>query len=198
MIESVFKTQDLARDNYLSRLFGIFSEDVVRHWCSDPNSRYADLGRPALWAGGAYRHTLDFTLRDRESGRAFVAELKTELAFENYRYLRLREPGQLRAGRRGATFDAFLALAKDPDAYEVRVGRRPTRVSGSILIWAATTPTGKTAVMERFGFEEVLSLEEMIDDLKVRGAVSWRQRIDQLLGWSRQLFEYLGPGEHIG
>ena len=36
------------RDKYLSRLFGIFSEEVVRAWCTLPTARYEDIGRPYL------------------------------------------------------------------------------------------------------------------------------------------------------
>ena len=79
-------------DKFLSRLFGLFSEDVVRHWCRCPEARYGDLGRPYLrFPTERYGHTLDFTLRDRQTGETFVAELKCELEYDNYRYLRLTD-----------------------------------------------------------------------------------------------------------
>lgn len=192
-LEDVFRTYDRPRDNYLSRLFGIFGEDVVRHWCADSRARYVDLGRPVLWSEGRNRHTLDFTLRDRETNRTFVAELKSELAFDNYRYLRLRAPDQLRVGKRGAAFDAFLTLGRDTTAYEVRVDKRPVETSGAILVWGAITPEGRTSVIERFGLADVLSLEAMIEQLDAWGSSTWRQRVDDLKAWSDQLFGYLRP-----
>lgn len=69
--EDVFKTANRARDNYLSRLFGIFAEDIVRYWCADGRAPYEDLGRPSLFSDGVYRgYTLDFTLRERSSDPA--------------------------------------------------------------------------------------------------------------------------------
>ena len=43
-----FRSAEPARDKYLSRLFGLFSEEVVRTWCACPEAAYLDLGRPTL------------------------------------------------------------------------------------------------------------------------------------------------------
>ena len=72
-----FKSPEPARDKYLSRLFGLFSEVVVRAWCAHPLAPYEDLGRPTLCAiAQTRRHTVDFTLRQRNSGRCYVRESK--------------------------------------------------------------------------------------------------------------------------
>src|SRR5262249_45358630 len=117
-LEDVFRTDVHARDEFLSRLFGIFSEEVVRHWCADERSPFENLGRPTIWPSGAARgHTLDFTFRAREGSHAagtYVGELKCELEFEGYRYLRLTSPDQL-AHHGSAAFLAFLQVAKDPE-----------------------------------------------------------------------------------
>ena len=91
-----FQSAEPARDNYLSRLFAFFAEDIVRAWCSCPLASYEDLGRPTLLVQGETRgHTLDFTLRKRVAGVPLVAELKCELAYERCRYLTLADPSQL-------------------------------------------------------------------------------------------------------
>jgi hypothetical protein len=94
-LESVFRTGDSRRDNFLSRVFGIFSEEVVRHWCANPRSTYVDLGRPTLYGTDGKWHTLDFTLQDQATSEIYVAEMKCELAYDNYRYLRLTDTHQL-------------------------------------------------------------------------------------------------------
>jgi hypothetical protein len=94
--EEIFNSGTPARDKYLARLFGLFNEHVVRDWCREPGARYDDLGRPTLWPPDRARyHTLDFTFRDRRTGRTYVGELKCELEYANYHYLRLTEPDQL-------------------------------------------------------------------------------------------------------
>ena len=76
---SIFRQSDAsaARGKYLSRIFGIFSEEIVRMWASDHRCPYEDLGRPTLRRKGKKAgYTLDFTLRHKETGKSYVAELK--------------------------------------------------------------------------------------------------------------------------
>jgi hypothetical protein len=193
-IEDVFRTPIPARDKFLSRLFGLFGEEVVHHWCAQDQARYEDLGRPTLWAPAASRgHTLDFTLRDRDSGRTYVAELKCELEYENYKYLRLVNTVQLRANKRSPAFAAFLEIARAPNAYAVRVAGREKPVDGAILVWGATTPEGRAAVIAERGFADVLSVEHMLHDLRAWEADSWSRRVDELRSWSDYLYDFLRP-----
>lgn len=190
--EALFKSSTPPRDKFLSRLFGIFSEDVVRHWCACPEAPYGDLGRPTLSSRGEVGrgHTLDFTLKDRTYGRVYVAELKCELEYDSYRYLRLRlrERGQVEH-HQGAAFTKFLTAAREPDSMLVRVGGVPTSINGSVLVWGATTPDGKRSVQSTYGFADVLSVEEMLADLRRWGSESWTNRVAELRGWANELFD---------
>lgn len=186
-----FRTKNSARDKFLSRLFSLFNEEVVRHWCRCSAAPFEDLGRPTLRAPGEARgHTLDFTLQHRETGKVFVAEMKCELEFENYRYLQLTEAWQLQH-HRSTAFQKFLHLAKNAEAFETRVGGREVRVDGAIFIWGAVTPEGRSAVMAEYGFAYILSVEEMVNDLRRWKPAEWIERIGQLKYWSNELFDYL-------
>jgi hypothetical protein len=129
-LESMFRTGDSKRDNFLSRVFGIFSEEVVRYWCASPRSKYEDLGRPTLHTPEGKWHTLDFTLRDRETSKTYVAELKCELAYDNYRYLRLTDARQL-DHHVGAAFQRFLEMTREGHGLTVKVGAKPVRTGWS-------------------------------------------------------------------
>ncbi|MDH7577867.1 MAG: hypothetical protein QHH75_08600 [Bacillota bacterium] len=189
--EEIFHTENPARDKFLSRLFGLFSEEVVRHWCRYPAVPYEDLGRPTLRVPGEARgHTLDFTLRHRETGKFFVAEMKCELEFENYRYLQLTGVWQVQH-HRSAAFQKFLQLARDPGALEVRVGGRQVRVNGAVLIWGVITSEGRSAVIEEYGFADVLSVEAMVNDLHQWKLAGWAEMLGQLKHWSNELFDSL-------
>jgi hypothetical protein len=107
-------------------------------------------------------HTLDFTLRHRQSGRTYAAELKCWIAWENYGYIRLARAGQLDRLTEPA-FANFLALAHDPSAYRVSVAGRPVETDGAILVWGAAAPEGRSAAAAR-GVAEVLTVEEMVSD----------------------------------
>ena len=102
-----FQSADSDRDNFLARLFGSFNEEPVRIWCRDPDSPYEDLGRPTLTEAGEWGrgHTLDFALRSRRDGRIFVAEMKCEITYENYRSMTLRSRSQL--DRHAEKLEAF-------------------------------------------------------------------------------------------
>lgn len=91
-----FQSDYSPRDKFLARLLGLFSEHLVRDWCTDPRAPYDDLGRPTLRLPGETRGaTLDFTLRDRATAKTYVAEMKAELEFEGFKYMTLERLDQL-------------------------------------------------------------------------------------------------------
>jgi hypothetical protein len=179
-----------ARDNFLSRLFGIFNEEIVRIWCRDKRAPYEDLGRPTISADGGKGYTLDFTFRDRADGSVWVVEMKCELAYDNYKYLRLTHPAQLDHHKKDA-FRHFLALAKSPGDYIVRVGETQLTANGALLVWGSCTADGVNGVVTQCGLRDVLSLESVIGDL-----LRWRNReylelVERYEVWSSELFSAL-------
>lgn len=192
--EKIFRSGNPTRDKFLSRLFGIFGEELVRCWCRYPQAPYEDLGRPTVYASGEVRgHTLDFTLRHRETGKIFVAEMKCELEFQNYRYLRLNDAWQIEHHRNPA-FLKFLDLAKHPEVYRVKVRGLEIRADGAVLIWGSVTPKGRRAAIERYGFADVLSVERMANDLHEWNPAEWYEMINELRRWSNQLFDSFSRG----
>jgi hypothetical protein len=81
--EQIFKTDNPTRDKFLSRLFGLFSEDLVRIWLRTGDSPYENLGKPALaLVGTNKRYTLDFTLKSKQTGNAYIGELKSWMEYD--------------------------------------------------------------------------------------------------------------------
>ncbi len=191
-MESIFKTGTPPRDKLLSRVFGIFNEDVVRYWAADERSPYEDLGRPTLRDEGEVRgHTLDFTLRDQETGSVYVTEMKCELEYEGYRYLRLASTDQVRHHAPGAAFKKILRLAEDPDSIPVYVGGKQVAVDGTALVWGATTFEGEEAVKTKYGFDLVLSVEKIVNDLRRWRPEEWVEYVGERQSWVSRLFESL-------
>lgn len=92
-----FHGSEPTRDTYVSRLFGLFSEEVVRAWWTCPEAPSTDLGGPTPCDPGLVRgHTLDFTLRSRDSGKDYAAEPNCELEYDGYRSLVLTHGDRLR------------------------------------------------------------------------------------------------------
>jgi hypothetical protein len=189
--ESVFGSDSKQRDNFLARLFGIFSERVVSTWCACPQAPYLNIGRPTLREPGESRgHTLDFTLQHRPSGQRYVAEMKCWITWVNYRYLRLTEAAQLNSLAE-PSFVKFLALARDPDAYQVFVGGKPIDVAGAILVWGTSTEQGRSAAVA-LGIADVLTADDMVNDLHIWQLPGWQDFIAQRRSWATELFDYLG------
>ncbi len=177
------------RDKFLSRLFGIFNEEIVRIWCRDPHSPYKDLGRPTVRLGEG-KYTLDFTLQSRQSGDIFVGELKCELEFQNYKYLTLNSPSQF-AHHDKEAFRIFLDFASNSTKYLVTTSGKRVNPIGSVLVWGSVTEDGRKSIMKEQGIYDILSLEEIIADLVKWDNHEYRLFIEERLAWCQYLFNAL-------
>ena len=197
----IFRHEGLrAQDKFLSRLFGIFSEEIVRIWASDEIlAPYKDLGRPTVKtqveANNKNRgRTFDFTLGEKKTGKRFICEQKCELEFENYKYLELKGSEQLRHHEKNFAFRRFLDVGKDPRKYQVFVkGRQIENVRGIVLIWGKVSERGRKEVKERYHMHGVLSLEDIISDLVIWKSKSYLELIREKQKWCNNLFHNLGP-----
>lgn len=191
MFDDLFHSNNASRDSFLSRLFGMFSEDIVQHWALDERAPYKNEGRPTLRTPGdpAFA-TLDFALRAQD-GRLYVVEQKAELAFEGYRYLRLTNASLITHHASKRAFQWFLDVARHPTSHPVQVNAKPVEVAGAILVWGAMDPAGKAEAIREYGFADVLSIEDMLRDLRAWDAPEWRAKADQYRRWSNELFDAL-------
>lgn len=119
-----------------------------------------------------------------------MAELKCELEFQGYRYLRLVSSSQLKH-HTGRAFTRFLDLAKNPDRYTATVNGKVIPIVGAILIWGSITPQGRASVISDKGLAEVLSLEEITNDLLNRGNGTYTDLIQHRVNWCQHLFSGL-------
>lgn len=179
------------RSKYLSRLFGIFSEKIVSIWAKDGRAPYENLGRPTLMPPEDVRgHTLDFTFRDRTTGKVYVAEMKCEIEYRNFRYFVLEASCQLDHHKKPA-FDAFLRSARFPDQIAARVQGRQIRIDGAILIWGAVGPEARSRIISERGFHDILSIEDICRDLAAWQNPEYLKMIGQYRAWSNRLFDGL-------
>jgi hypothetical protein len=191
--ENLFRSPVPARDKLLARLFGIFNEDVVRIWSRCSAAPYENLGRPTLRRKGSDTWaTLDFLLASRDSSRVFVAEMKCELEYENYKYLTLTDSSQLRHHRKPA-FDLFLQAAADPSQVEVKTktSKGSLLVHGAVLVWGDATARGRAATIARYGFADVLTVSRMVQDLNRWQPPEWAAFITDRRRWTTDLFDGL-------
>jgi len=180
-----------ARAKFQSRLFGIFSERIVEVWAANPNCPYSNLGRPTITPPGAVRgSTLDFTLKDRATGKIYAAEMKCEIEYLDFRYFILEASYQLDHHVKPA-FDAFLQCAQDPGSISAKVRGKPVMIDGAVLIWGAISTEAKDAVRLDRGFHDILSVEDICKDLLRWQSQEYQDLIQQYRSWSSNLFDGL-------
>ncbi len=194
-LEQLFRGEGDDRGKFLSRVFGIFNEEIVRIWCRDARSSYSDLGRPTIYLGSQSRgSTLDFTLQNRETAKLYVAEMKCEIQWNNYKYLILTEPSQLEHHQKKAFADFLTATRHPGDAMvTIQSGQRreEAKVDGGVLIWGAVAEAGRSSVSRQFAFADILSLEEIIADLNRWENREFGERIQEWKRWCDSMFEGL-------
>jgi hypothetical protein len=187
---SIFKraASPMARAKFLSRIFGIFSEEIVSLWACDDRAPYENLGRPTIKTPSDNRgHTLDFTFRERSSGNIYVVEMKCEIEYRNFKYFVLEKVEQLEHHKKPA-FDAFLKAARYSSDQTVHVEGKPINTHGAILIWGSVTSEGRKAVTASKGFHDVLSIADICSDLSSWNHEGYRALIAQRQQWCNELF----------
>ncbi len=192
-ITKIFKTEDNNQDNFLSRVFGIFSEDIVRIWCKNPQSQYTDLGRPSLYdkEDKYTKTTLDFCLKNNDED-IFIAEQKSELAYQDYKYIELNSIDQLKHHDKAA-FTKFLETAKDPRTYDVKIDGKKYAIKGSILIWGCVNNEEKEKIKKGFSLHDILSLEDIINNLITWKDKNYKTYIENRKKWINELMSNLNP-----
>ena len=185
------------RAKFLSRVFGIFSENIVRLWSASTGAPYEDLGRPTVrFDGEATRSTLDFTLRNKKSNKIYVAEMKCEIEYEGFKYFILTCPKQLDHHTKKPAFRSFLRAAREPSVARVTVRGHPVPVDGAILVWGAATQKGCADVREQFKLADVLTVESMVDHLTRSNDEDYVAMLEDRCKWLNEMFYGLaaGPG----
>jgi hypothetical protein len=181
------------RGKFLSRLFGIFSEDIVRIWSRSQESPYEDLGRPTIKSVSEEKgYTLDFTFRHKEYKTIYIVEMKCEIEYEGYKYLTLETPKQLHHHKNKA-FQLFLDSARDKKNAIVSVKGKTIAINGAILIWGNATNEGKTMTRDTHGIYEVLTIQGIINDLISAKNAEYAEYIADRKAWGNVLFDNLMP-----
>lgn len=184
---------DRRRANFISRILGLFSEEIVDIWCRDSRSPYTNLGRPTMDVPNRTRGlTLDFTLQDDATGKILVAEMKAWFAYESGRYREASLSTLTRAAQYfGPAWDIFLATAKNPSETAARIGGVPTEIDGAVLVWADVADFERQNLIAEYGFADVLSTEAILKDLQQWRNLEWIHRVRDLRAWTNQLFDAL-------
>ena len=195
-LAELFKDGPPEKGSFLSRVFGIFSEEVIRIWARAEESPYSIHDkRPTLYekCGSSKRATLDFLLQ--KDGGFFVSEMKCEIQYQNYKYWRLTDPEQLKHHYSSSnSFRMFLDLSRDTDSVRVLAAGEPIDVKGTVLVWGASTSEGECLVKSRFGIADILTVESCVNDLVAWDNQQYLNLLKAREHWLSSLFKGLREG----
>ena len=180
------------RDKFLSRVFGIFNEEIIRIWCENEKSPFTNLGRPTIYDNDGTHYTLDFLLRDK-NGQVFVTEMKCEIEYQKYKYLKLVSPTQFEHHSKKRAFSLFLELSDEPQKYVVRCKASDefSEIAGTALVWGKVSSEGRSAVQQQHNISHIISLESVINDLQNWSDKNFFEFVHEYRGWSEELFRGL-------
>lgn len=192
LLQNIFRKEAKnsgTRAKFLSRMLGIFSEEIVSIWARDERATYRNLGRPTLRdTSGERGHTLDFALQCRETNRLFVAEMKCEIEYQNFRYFVLENRAQLSHHEKKPAFQKFLRCATPSDNQPlVYIAGETHDIDGAILVWGAVTDHGRKDVCTQAGISDVLSLEDICADLASWESQEFFDLLGSRLAWCAEL-----------
>lgn len=190
-LAAIFQDGPSQKGSFLSRIFGIFNEEIIRIWARDVRSPYVlHEQRPTLY-DGTRAYTLDFLFE--KNNEFFVSEMKCEIQYQNYRYWRLTNPNQLDHHLSKRAFELFLQLSRDAYSVPVKAGK-PIEVKGTVLIWGAASSVGISATQEQFGISDVLTIESCIGDLLEWNNHEYQVFLSQREDWLSSFFDALRTG----
>lgn len=191
MLKSIFCSGNKKRDNYLSRVFGIWYEKVVMIWCDDPRSPFLNLGRPIFYVEENKKYRGDYLLED-SSGKRFVTEAKCEIAYQNYKFLTLDTSNHLEHHKKNSrTFRAILDMARETNKYTVTCNGLETEVDGTGLIWGRVSDKGLRETRADYKFHVILSIEDMIQQLNAWQNKEYIALLRELKEWTNDMFNGL-------
>lgn len=191
-------TLNTKQANFLSRIIGIFSEDVVRFWLENKKCKYNFLGRPQVWTeNDSKKYSLDYLLQDKKTKKCYIAEQKCFFGFKDGKLKKISE-----AETFSIVFDkwsnekrnhtvAWARFIEFNNDSHVSIKNKKCDVSGKILVWASCDKKAKKDFQKKHNIFDVVSFEQVIRDLN-----KWEDR--KYLGflkdrkkWINQLFNSL-------
>jgi hypothetical protein len=197
--EKGIHTSNDKRGRFISRIFGIFSEEIVHCWCKNPNSKYnCANGRPTIYEKDKH-YTLDFTFIDK-CEQVYIVEMKSEIQYQNYKFLTLRNDPTFNFFKNHIKKRAFQLFLNPGDRPIKIKGKELENIAGSILVWGR--------IEEKFNLEifnhkmkkyihnyrplsDVLSVENMINDLLSWEDENYKSLVEQYKNWSNELYDKL-------
>lgn len=189
---------DYDKANYLSRLFAIFYENLLKFWLE--RKGFSLKGRPSVYSkkGKYLRKTFDYTVE--RNGKYYIIEAKSYLAFQNSTQIVLSL--DILDGWFGYedSLQFFCELGskdKPYDNYTFKNDYGKFVPHGKILFWAKIKKDEVAIMRRKYHLSYIFSVEEAIKNMaketkkKSRKGIEYSKEVLKFKKWSNVLFNAL-------
>ena len=139
----LFENSHTDRSNFIARMLGIFSENLIDFWTANEKCEYENIGRPDIFnSNGKKVAQLDFTFKNKKTNICYIVEQKNLVAYNNgrLRNMSIEEPfpksfesWSKSKSKQTPAWDIFLGPLNE---YTVKVKGKEIHKFGKILIWS--------------------------------------------------------------
>lgn len=188
--------------NFLSRIFGVFSEEIVKIWCANDliNEGYKYIGKPHIKIKDKKRPLeLDHLLYSEIKNEYYLVEQKSFHGYKNGKLASMEDTDiflkSFKTWSRGKSknqkskaWDIFINFVEHP--MEVNCNGNSYHDIKTLLIWSKGTPEGKRKFIDNsgIGVSEVLFLIDLKNALIQCEDQQYKALIDKKKKWIDELF----------
>ncbi|MBK9222222.1 MAG: hypothetical protein IPO16_08865 [Saprospiraceae bacterium] len=185
--------------NFLSRIFGVFSEEIVKIWCDNKNNNdFEYIGKPHIKEGNKRPIVLDHLLKSKNT--YFIVEQKNFHGYKNGKLSSMEDTDEFfknfeswsigkSKNQKSKAWDIFINFTKKPK--EVKYDGKIIPQAKTLLIWSKGTDVGRYKFVQKYGISKVLFLEQMKNDLIKWKDPAYIKLIKDKKKWIAQLFNDL-------
>ena len=198
--QTIFNVKENStKTNFLSRILGVFSENIVDFWLENEKCPYRSLGRPSLYSVDNKKlATLDFTFQNKSDNKNYIVEQKCFFGFKNGKlcsmstyeiFIKEFEKWSTAKANSTPAWKYFSNFSKE--RYDVKVKTKKIETEGTILLWASCEKEGAEKFQEELGISKIIGVDSIISDLKQWEDNNYSKFIDTRKNWIIELLDNL-------
>lgn len=197
----LYSKENKLKVNFLSRIYGVFSEEIVKIWCDNENNKeFEYIGKPHINIGNRKPLELDHLLKSKNT--YFIVEQKNFHGYKNGKLASMEDTDSFfknfetwskekSKNQKSKAWDIFINFREHPK--EVKYNGESFPDIKTLLIWSKGTPEGKRKFIENsgIGVSEVLFLLDIKNDLIQWDDQKYKELIKGKKEWIDELFNDL-------
>lgn len=198
-----FTKETKSQVNFLSKIFATFNQDIIKIWCDNPNNKqYNYVSREPIIVVGEERTRLDHLLE--KNGKNFIVEQKNFFGYKGGLITIIDDDpiflknfdswsNSKNKDQKSQAWQKFSSLhfKKNLEPFVKLKNGEIKIIHGKILIWSKGTKEGKKILKHKLYLNDILTIEDMVIDLKKWGDADFKKLLKEKKKWINNLFSEL-------